>query len=315
MSWLQSLFGRAEKSPLETFNETYARLDWAPEKATDSLKELWIFADCYARGQIYWYRTHASRNRGFAILFRAVAIGGGVTGVTLQIVAVTGAASAETADWTEYSYLAFAIAGAAVLADRWIGSSAAWLRQTSTWLALTKELTEFRFDWALASRKFDEALAAAPANSGVTSAEVEAMVTLLKQFVGRVHEQVRQETEVWAKRFEQITEELGKRVKAEAEATKPGSITVKVEREGRLQEPLTISLDHRDQGDLTGDSRLITSVTPGPHTLAVRGREASLVGQPAGKEVVDSEVVNLAPGANVTVQLKLVSSVTGESED
>lgn len=309
MSIFQSLLGRAQESPLEAFDRTYAQLSWTPDETRNSLEKLWTFADGYGRRQLGWYREHAHTNRVFAIGFRIVAISGAVVGVALQIIAATRAEPTTIAVLTQFSYIAFAFAGAAVLADRWIGSSAAWLRHTNTWLALTKELTEFRFDWALATRKLDEASAKTPPDPGAVSAEVGAMVTLLKQFVDRVHEQVRQETEVWAKNFEQITEELSKRVKTEAEATKPGSITVNVTKEGRLEEPLTISLDHRDQGDLSGDSQLITSVTPGPHTVAVRGREASLDGQPAGKKIVASEVVNLAPGASVTVQLKLVSSV------
>ena len=190
----------------------------------------------------------------------------------------------------QLGYLFLGLAAGCIAFDRFFGFSSGWMRYISTKMVLEKELSEFRFDWAMMIAKFGK--------ESPTPDQIQLMIQRLKEFLVLVNSNVENETNTWISEFKSSLADIEKAAKAQGEATKPGAIAITVTNGMETEEGFTVTLDGMDVKTVRGTKYQIGYVSPGNHKIAVRGT--------INKEVLDaSELVNVDPGEIASVTLAL----------
>lgn len=185
------------------------------EAAWDAtLKQLFHAAVTHAEDRIRWYDVKAAERsrvakgiRLWSLIFFALGTIAPILltfFVRLKEVAGAGGAAATLAvgaakfPLTEAGYVLLAFAGALVIFDQFFDASGSWMRFRQSQARLEVLLAELRFAWA--------GLLAKSGGGGVDREQAAKFVDLLREFVTKVELLAEQETNEWARRFNQRIE-------------------------------------------------------------------------------------------------------------
>jgi hypothetical protein len=164
--------------------------DWG--EPAERLEELYRWSEERAVEAIEWYRRDRVWKRRWARVLRFGAAALGVAGVVLPLVQLTGRLGHAVA----WGYVALALAGGCLAADRVFGLSSGWMRDVSAAQALQRRLEAFQFDWA--SECVREVLGPTEGTAGEAA---ERCLGVLRRFCEDISELVRAETSEWMLEF------------------------------------------------------------------------------------------------------------------
>lgn len=272
-------------------------LKWStPAEIQMSVYELYQYAEAAANDSIRWYAKKKTSKARMSWILRALAILLTTLGGLTPIISSLGGSTIRLADGKfdvyvgQLGYLFLGLAAGCVAFDRFFGFSSGWMRYISTKMILEKQLSEFRFDWAMMTAKFSD--------RSPTPDQVQLMIQRLKEFLILVNNHVEQETLTWVSEFKNSLADIEKTAKTQGETTRPGAIAVTLTNGMETEEGFTVTLDGMDIKTVRGTKYQIGYVPPGTHKIAVRGI--------IDKQNLDaSELVNVAAGEIAAVTLAL----------
>jgi hypothetical protein len=197
------------------------------ELTPESEKKLYDFAEDLANSAIDWYGTEKEAKRFYSKLLRNFSYFFVIAGAVVPIANILGFEIARawfpgaehlSEIWAEVSLVLLAIAGGLHLIDNLTGSSAAWMRYSSTEMGIQQNLQNFRFEWNAAKGGY-RLPAKRPESAGnlVLSrlqrvdqsgeqtpkllSRGETLLALAWEFCNAVVEAVTNESEKWAQEF------------------------------------------------------------------------------------------------------------------
>jgi len=277
-------------------------LKWSTKQEIQmSISTLYQYAEASANDAINWYGRKKRSKSKMSWILRALAIVLTTFGGLTPIISALGGSTIKFMDGKfnvyvgQLGYLFLGLAAGCIAFDRFFGFSSGWMRYISTKMTLEKELSEFRFDWAMMIAKFGD--------QSPTPDQVQLMIQRLKEFLVLVNNGVENETNTWIAEFKSSLADIEKTAKTQGEATKPGAIAVTVTNGMETEDGFTVTLDGMDVKTIRGTKYQIGYVSPGTHKIAVRGT--------IKKEELDaSELVVVSPGeiAAVTIALPVVEA-------
>lgn len=261
-----------------------------------SISALYQYAEASANDSINWYGRKKKSKAKMSWILRALAIFLTTLGGLTPIISALGGSTINLMDGKlnvyvgQLGYLFLGLAAGCIAFDRFFGFSSGWMRYISTKMTLEKELSEFRFDWAMMIAKFG--------HQSPTLDQVQLMIQRLKEFLVVVNSSVEQETNTWISEFKSSLADIEKTAKAQGEASKPGAIAVTVTNGMETDEGFTVALDGMDVKTIRGTKYQIGYVSPGTHKIGIRGT--------INKEELDaSELITVSPGETAAVTLAL----------
>lgn len=171
-------------------------LTWAPGGLRADLAALRAWAEGVATGTIGWYLAEKRLKARWSRRLRAFAIVLATLGGAVPVVAL----ASRHPEYGNWGYLLLALAAGCVAYDRFFGYSSAWLRYVATATVIQADLADFRVGWA--------ARMAVIGDREPTGDEVTALIGAAREFVARVNEAVRVETDAWRSEFDSRMGEL-----------------------------------------------------------------------------------------------------------
>lgn len=282
---------------IEIQNLKIQELKWSTEQEIQmSISALYQYAEASANVAINWYGRKKKSKAKMSWILRAVAIFLTTLGGLTPIISALGGSTVKLMDGQvnvyvgQLGYLFLGLAAGCIAFDRFFGFSSGWMRYISTKMILEKELSEFRFDWAMMIAKLGK--------QSPTAEQVQLIIQRLKEFLVLVNSNVENETTTWIAEFKSSLADIEKTAKAQGEATKPGAIAVTVTNGMETEDGFTVTLDGMDVKTIRGTKYQIGYVSPGTHKIAVRGT--------INKEHLDaSELIEVSPGETAAVTLAL----------
>ena len=248
-------------------------LSWTSDHALESLNAVHLYVEQQAQSAIDWYyrkkRTKALASRWLRLTAIILATIGGLIPLVISLPIVN-------KEWAleKWGYAVFGAAAGCIALDKFFGFSTGWVRYISTAQSIQNELYKFQLDWARAMSR----LAGAVPNS----AQIEEFLQLAKDFSSRVMQEVTQETQQWIVEFQSSLADLEKTTKAQAEAARPGSLTLTLDNASLSDQPVAVNIDGVDHGTMTGTNWAIRQIAPGPHAVVVTGRQNGKLLQQSG---------------------------------
>ena len=94
-----------------------------------------------------------------------------------------------------WGYILLALAGAAILIDKYAGFSTSWMRFIGTHLKLDSKLHQFQIDWVIACAQYD-------LDPNKTPEKLFALLERLRRFVAECSSLVEEETQLWMSEFQ-----------------------------------------------------------------------------------------------------------------
>jgi hypothetical protein len=271
-------------TPAEEFPE------WDPKKPWESLLQLYSTTLKQGGSAVDWYRVNIRSKRAGSQIIRLLAIllfsVGALIPLVINIARIEGDQKGLLDP--QWGYISFATAAAFLAADKYYGFSTGWIRYIKTQLALERALADLRYDWLILTAKIT--------NQQPSPDQIQAVVQKLKDFVDFVRTQIEQETEAWVVEFQASLSDLTASLKAETEATKPGTVQVTVTNSDKFEKIMAV-LDQVTEMMLHGNQCLFPSVAPGVHGVMVRGTTED------GKESTGTAVVTVTAGAQASVSI------------
>lgn len=270
-----------------------------------ALKGLFDYVEARAQEQIRWYWRKKVWKARMSWSLRFVVIVLSTLGALVPIIKATFPPITTSYDFGQAGYLLIALAAGCVGLDRFFGYSSGWIRYVTTAMAIEKALEEYRMEWTRMTAKSGEH----PPDADL----VDGLIQLSKAFTLSVKVLVEQETKAWATEFQsnlaQLEADLKARAdatqraaKTQAEASRPGAISLTVDNGDQTDGGFSVSLDNKVvEESVLGSKCEILSVTPGLHRLGVGG---TIGKQPA----LASEIVTVERGAILKVSLSLVKA-------
>ena len=245
---------------------------------------------------VNWYLQHKIWPSRLSRLLRALAILGGVLG---GLAPLLGGASVSGAfadgKWSLYAnqsgYILIALAGAALLFDRYFGFSSSWMRYMTAQRALQRALESFQLSWAIWRLQVTDA--------GPDAEQQAAAIALLTAFQQKIGELVDQEFQAWVAQFKQELAELQTAISKDKSENRPGHLVLGIQTNEAIIGPADVYLDNRLVRQTDSGSVLLTALDPGSHLLMVTANKGALQG---------SKTVNLAAGATSEVIVELKAS-------
>jgi len=171
-------------------------LTWAPGGLRADLAALRAWSEGVANEAVTWYMAEKRLKARWSRRLRALAIILATLGGAVPVVAL----ASRHPEYGNWGYLLLALAAGSVAYDRFFGYSSAWLRYVATATVIQTDLADFRVGWA--------AELAAIGDREPTADEVSALIGVAREFVGRVNEAVRLETDAWRSEFDSRMGEL-----------------------------------------------------------------------------------------------------------
>lgn len=170
-------------------------LDWSPAKQQESLEKLYAFvvSECAASIDWYYRKKWSKSLLGFLLRLGAILMVGvaGLIPLIGELLKRDGIPGISPA----WATVALALAALLIAIDRFGGYTSGWIRYIRTAQTLTSLQGEFRLDWEEHRRTH----CGQPSDSDRTKEGI----LLCKHFLRAVYEQVRLETDLWAKDFQQ----------------------------------------------------------------------------------------------------------------
>jgi hypothetical protein len=273
------------------------RLKWStPDDIRASINSLYLYSERHAQESIAWYARNKGRKASVSRTLRAWTILLTTLGGLAPILSSLGwqQVSVQKLGFNFYvgqlGYLFLGLAAACIGLDKFFGFSSGWMRYITTMMTLERALSEFRFGWAMMVAKLGE--------QDPSPDQVQLMIQRLKEFSVAVSAQLDQETQAWVSEFKTNLAEIEKTAKAQAEAARPGAISVTVTNGMETEDGFTVALDGMEVKRVHGTKYQIGYVPPGTHKIGVTGKVK-------GEQLDAHELVNVTPGAISSVTLAL----------
>lgn len=289
--------GNAEKDPNET--TVYGgdlRSNGFPVLAGDDEKSrreyviaIYHYAAAKACEAIDWYLVNKGPQKKWARRLRLAAILLTVVGGLIPLVSASMILPGENkVMFSQYGYVALALAGACIALDKFFGYSSAWIRYLTTATALQKTVAEFQMDWAILCVSQEASL---PTRN-------ETMLRRVLALVRQVRSAVEKETGEWAAEYRRNLAEMEKATQEQLETSRPGTIGLTIPDADKAADGVTVLLDGAPMQTTSTSDCLLRPVFPGEHLLTIKGK----VGK---KAVSTSASVRVEPGRTHTLTLKL----------
>lgn len=250
----------------------------APKQSSDftALNALALSLEERAVEAIGWYLRHKGGPRTASRLLRGLAILFGVLGGLAPL--LNGAELSGEAwgmqwslsDTDHWGYILIALAGAALLTDRYFGFSASWMRYMTAQMALQRGLEKFQLSWAVWRIQVKDEAPSEPQHG--------AAIALLTAFGQEIGDLVDQEFQVWIAQFKEQLAELQAAVSKEKTERRPGNLVVLYHSDTAITGPAEVFLDHRLVRQSDSGSVLLTALTPGSHLVQVKANGGALQG-------------------------------------
>lgn len=187
------------------------------QENTDPTQDLWglseqKYQEAVAEAQKYiqWYEKYRRNQRIASQLLRGLAILAVAVGTLCPLLD----AALKSTVWVlgQWGYVAFALAAAFVGADKFFGVSSSWMRFMLASLDLERALKEFQVTWMILTAELQ--------GRQLTTEQFQSSLKVIQAFTLRVHEIVKQETQLWIAEFQQSAAELEKWAKTGLEKQK-----------------------------------------------------------------------------------------------
>jgi hypothetical protein len=225
---------------------------------------------------VSWYLRHKGGPRFASRLLRGLAIAFGVSGGLAPLLSgadLSGEVWGMT--WTlpdtdHWGYILIALAGAALLTDRYFGFSSSWMRYMTTQMALQRALEKFQLSWAVWRIQVK---GNTPGDGQQTAA-----IALLTAFGQEIGDLVDQEFQSWVAQFKEQLAELQAAISKDKTERRPGNLVVGIHADSSISGPADIYLDNRLVRQTDSGSVLLSALNPGSHLVAVKANGGALQG-------------------------------------
>lgn len=225
---------------------------------------------------IDWYLRHKGGPRTASRLLRGLAILSGVLGGLAPL--LSGAelsgelwgAKWSLPDTDHWGYILIALAGAALLTDRYFGFSSSWMRYMTAQMALQRALEKFQLSWAIWRIQVKDQRPSDPQQA--------AAIALLTAFGQEIGDLVDQEFQAWVAQFKEQLAELQAAISKEKTERRPGNLVVAYHSAAAIDGPAEVFLDTRLARQTDSGSVLLTALPPGSHLVQVKANAGALQG-------------------------------------
>ena len=259
--------------------------DW-PADSVAAIDKFYDKTVSAAEERVRWYNEKAGRMGLRSRRLRLAAIVAGTIGTLLPLIhAASGVGVGnEAVTWGAlggWGYVALALAGAFIAADRAFGYSTSWIRYRAAEIEIGKRIVAFRYDWAIEMCKLGGRLP--------NSDEVASLLELQREFVTAVENRAAEETQDWIREFKSSLSELAKAYRKEGAelASVPGMLDISIVNADEAEGPIRVFVDDRYVGIATDGTLQIGQVVPGPHAIRASARIA-------GRDVSASRAIDVS---------------------
>ena len=273
------------RSHLQTATSADPFPSWDSSQDWESLKAVFAATEKEGESAIRWYRDNIKSKRFGSRFIRLLAISLASIGALIPLVAT------QLNFNPEWGYFSFATVIVLLGIDKFYGFSTGWVRYLKTQMDLERGLSDLRYDWT--------ALVSKVQTQSPSAEQIQVMLQKLKDFVDFVHAQIQQETEAWVLEFQASLSDLMTSVKAQSDATKPGSLQVTVKNAEQF-DSVSVNLDQLTEMPVQGGQCFFPSVATGSHAVSARATKAGI------DPVVVSDVVKVSAGSSATLVLTLI---------
>lgn len=237
----------------------FPQLDWAGTDPRKNIEELVDYAEHTARQSADWYYRKRLSKRRWGVFVRIAAMVGLATAGALPIFAQI------YQDGSELGLLNFllqpgaasiliVVAGFFILLDQFGGYTTGWIRYIQTGQQITNQLEEFRFQ--------DQRLRLGWGRT-LTEEQVERHVALCQDFVTKVRQLERSETDQWAKEFRAVLSEMNQEAKKAPTPVAAGALEVQLHGGEQLAQGWRVRINDGNALHAQGTRKAITGLVPG----------------------------------------------------
>ena len=206
LRWTSTAVPRVE-DPIRIvqLTERIAALSWKAQEQRESLRVLFQSLSDLTQAEIQYYYTQRCSARRLSRFCRAAAWLLGTIGVLVPVLAPV--LPVAPASWLSWGYIAFALAGSALVADKTFAGSTAHQRYTRTQLQLEQLYTLFAIEW----QTLVAALDTSPGADRLTAAILRAV-----DYCKALHQTLGAETAEWSATMDAVMEDLKNRTSGKA---------------------------------------------------------------------------------------------------
>jgi hypothetical protein len=293
--WPFSLFF---KRNLET--PKHETLPWSDDKVDASLEAMYERAEDFAISTAAWYVRKKGWPARISRMSRGAAVVLLIFGMLTPLVGTLNTIVPWVANLVPFGYVALALAGSALLVDRFGSFSTAWMRYIATNLRIQRLLRTFQVQWQIG-----KVALAAETNAEQKRAKVLALLNDIAAFTDKISQAVEDETAAWVAEFRdtlaQLQRSISERQKSEDGKTKNGSIAVTLTNfdDVKGSDAVHIFMDDAPMLTVKEKSATLPNVSPGSHTISAK----AMLNNKMWKA---STPANVSPGGAAQVSLTLV---------
>lgn len=186
---------------LERFQDLTGSLSWAPENRSTALRSIYTALNDLAYAEVRYYFERRQHGKWLSTACRLVAWLTGAVGLLLPLIPPVWPTA--PANFTSWGYIAFAIAGSALVANSIFGGTDGHRRFVSTQLDVERLLTLFRLDWQRLFMEYE---------ANPTTERASALIARSTLFVEALHAALSSETALWGKQLAEAITDLEKRI-------------------------------------------------------------------------------------------------------
>ncbi|HYH10123.1 MAG TPA: SLATT domain-containing protein [Thermoanaerobaculia bacterium] len=278
----------------------HAPITWDSSKLRDQVNELYTAVQKKVEDLAQWYVRKKKHPALMSRILRRLAIVGTILGGLCPV--LEGAVAVPPSiSLNDIGYVLLAVAGAAVLGDRFGGFSSAWMRYAKTHLQLDGMLDRFHMEWVIACAQYD-----LDAEAQKDPSRLIALVDKLRVFTTDVSAVVDGETQAWMVEFQNQLAMLQKATEKSAqpqsaktaeETATTGEVNVTVANFEQAKNPVYLFIDGAPVDPATAKLSILKART-GTHEIGAR----TLYGDQVIKSSVQTTV---AAGKAADVSLTL----------
>jgi hypothetical protein len=196
----------------------------------------------------------------------------------------------------QWGYIFIALAGALVLADRYLGCSSSWMRYMTTQMALQRCLERFQLNWAIWRIQNGRAQDALGAD------QVSRALHLLSDFQDEVSELVDQEFKAWISDFKEQLSSLQNSTAKGKDEDQTGTLIVSLDTPAEHKGLRQISVDNQPHAQGQDNTFVLSGLSPGQHLVQAQVEsDGGGDGQDGPRRA--SQTVHLNPGQVASLRL------------
>lgn len=284
--------------------------DFTPTPHTHAnLLELAQRLEQRATSFIHWYLDKKAGPKRWSQSIRVLAIGlttlGGLCPLFSSFrINLFGLVVLDSGLINQWGYIFIALAGALVLADRYLGCSSSWMRYMTTQMALQRCLERFQLNWAIWR------IQTGPAQNTLGVDQVNRALRLLSDFQEEVSELVDQEFKAWISDFKEQLSSLQNSTAKGKDEDQTGTLIVSLDVPAGVPGLRQILVDNQPHSQGQDNTFVLSGLSPGQHL--VQAQVDSPGSQAAPRRA--SQTVHLNPGQVLSVRLTGLGGLGGLGE-